>query len=313
RHAGQATSLEYTMTWAWRPIGPAEFAKGSRESEAGQKYSIEKWKDLPIANGFKAEIAKQMQTEMSKKAFLQACKAAGLEFDDLPMISGSPSGVEPLDDFVCKNYDKVAKHYGVKLSMIDVLKAREDFCNMHGNNTIYFMTMEIGMMRSVIRTPAGTEMEDLWIEPFFMYFDSANVILLRYLEIAAKRKQEDTYISEMLGLTSEGSEIRDLIIEEYPYLFGKDDDIKRAKEKEEAKEAVGKKAEKKGDSMTETLKKVVKALGIDVWFVKPGPYETHFDDRVTGIWFPDMQASVYSPSVNMLKAYMQVPGFKVPT
>ena len=66
------------------------------------------------------------------------------------------------------------------------------------------------------------------------------------------------------------------------------------------------KKEKKAGSIMEALGKI----GLDIGFIKKGPYETHFEDRVTGIWFPDMQASVYAPSVGMLKAMMGVPGFK---
>ena len=163
------------------------------------------------------------------------------------------------------------------------------------------MTIEIGVLRSIFRSPDGAEFEDLWIEPFYMYLDTQNVILLRRLEIAAKRKQEENYIKSMLGEVDEkGRELLEILEEEYPHLFPQ----KKKKAREKWSE---KKASPSG------LKKILSSIGLDMAFVKRGPYETHFEDRITGIWFPDMMASVYMPSVTMLKAHMQVPGFKSPT
>jgi hypothetical protein len=303
RPAGEAVSIEFTKTWAWRVIGPAEFAKASREGSPGEKYDIKNWRSLPIAKGFKMKIADELQN--NKKEFLEVMDDAGLS-----QISGSPTGADPLDDFVFDNYKKIEDHYGIKFSIIDILRERESFCEKDYHNSYYFMTMEIGALRSIFRTPSGVEFEDLWIEPFLMYFDTQNIILFRMLEISAKRKQDEAYIAEMLGETSEGKKTADLLKEEYPHLFGKEEDVKRA-EAMAAKQ--NKKEEKKGKSIFEIISNGIKNLGIDVGFIKPGPYETHFDDRVTGIWFPDMQTSVYIPSVNMFKAHMQVPTFKAPT
>lgn len=286
RHAGQAVSLEYTKTWAWRPIMPAEMAKASRESIAGEQFDLKNWRKLPIAKGFKVMVANN----------LDLLKASGME-----TISASPTGAEPLDDFVYEHYGKIEKHYGVELSIVDILKEREAFCK-HNYNTFYFMAMEIGALRSIFRTPDGAEFEDLWIDPFYMYFDTQNVILLRRLEILAKKKQDELYLSEMLGETGEGKKIKEILEEEYPHLF-------LGTEKKKIEKRI--KPPEKG--IIKTIKETLGKLGLDIAFFKRGPYETHFEDRVTGIWFPDMQASVYGPSVALLKAGMGVPGFKVTT
>jgi hypothetical protein len=287
RHAGQAVSLEYTKTWAWRPIAPAEFAKAARESIAGEQFDIKNWRRLPIGRGFKAMVAENLE-------FLKA--------NDLQTISASPTGAEPLDDFVFQHYKKLEEHYDVHLSIADILKVRESFCKKD-YNTFYFMTIEIGALRSIFKTPDGAEFEDLWLEPFHMYLDTQNVILLRMLEVEAKKKQEENYIKEMLGEVDEnGKKLMELLETEYPHLF------KSSEEK-----VWEKRADKKEEKKSKSIMDVLRSVGLDVAFFKRGPYETHFEDRVTGIWFPDMMASVYMPSVAMFKAYMQVPGFKVPT
>jgi len=313
RHAGQAVSVENTTTWAWREQTPAEFAKAGRLSETGDTYDIKNWKKLPIAKGFKLMIADRMERD-GQDNFLDYMKDKNLR-----NIAASTTGAEPLDNFVFKHYKKIETHYNVKFEIEDILDQRQKFCSRK-YSSFYFMSMEIGTSRSVFRNPDGSEFEDLWIEPFLMYFDTQNVIMLRMLEILGKRKQEENYINSMLGEEDpEGKNALDMIKEEYPHLFGETKEetekykkIKKALEKEieKAEKAA---TEKKKKAIADQIREAFKKMGLDVAFFKRGPYETHFDDRVTGIWFPDMAASVYVPSVNMLKAYMQVPGFKVPT
>ncbi len=281
RRGAQAVSIDYTMTWAWRSFTPPDFFKAPMEARAGESVNPLR---LPIASGFKRMIKKNWED----------VKNAGLH--ESPT---SPTGIEPLDDFVFQHYKKIEDQYKIKFSIVDILEERKAFCE-RGWHSPYFEAIEVGALRSVFRMPDGSQFEDLVLNPFCCYFDTQNVIILRRLEVRAKQIELENYITTMLGESSpEGKKIKDLLKEEYPKLFGGEE--KKPTEEKEEKKAFAE------------LSKALKKIGLDIAFFKPGPYETHFEDRITGIWFPEIASSIYGPSVTLLKAALGVPGFRSPT
>jgi hypothetical protein len=175
--------------------------------------------------------------------------------------------------------------------------------------------MEVGADRTTIKTPQGQEIEDLWLEPFWPCIDTQNVILLRMLELKAKEKELERYISDMIGETVEGRTVEQIIKEEYPTLLG-GPEIKK-EEKKEGEEEKPKlelfkgfkyESEEKKEGFGE---KLAEKINFELKMIKPGPYEPHLEDIMTGIYIPEV-ASSYASSVDFFKSAMGVPGVKVP-
>jgi len=141
--------------------------------------------------------------------------------------------------------------------------------------------------------------------------DTANVILLRMLEVKAKEMELEKYIMQMLGETGEkGKMIKEMVEESFPYMSG----IAEKKEKKEWFEWKYREEEEESKAK-KTAKKVVEFLnniGINttVRFFKPGPYETHVEDVITGIWVPEFSSAIQMPSINFFKDALGVPGAK---
>lgn len=294
RQAAQAVSIDITRTWAWRPLIGPRFAK---EARVGLSETRSLFK-MPFPKKFK-QILKDYTRMLEDEKRTAQLEKFWKEFGNLKT---SPIGIEPLDDFVLQWYPVIEEHYGIEFSPVDILKVRNEFvkeCIAKEWTSPYFLTMDIGASRTVIRTPQGVEIEDLWLEPFYAYVDTQNVILLRMLELKAKEMESEHYISDMLGETVEGKPIKEVIEEEYPTMYK--GPVKAEEKKEERK------------SPLESIKKAWERTGFPLKFFKPGPYDPHFEDLFTAIFIPEIISSVYGPSVNIFKATMGVPGVKVPT
>jgi len=281
RPSAQAISVDITKTWAWKSFIPPELSKASAEATT-ETYSILK---MPFPRQFKALIRRHYKEIKGK---------------DLEKVETSPTGIEPLDKFVLTYIHDIEKHYNITFSISDVIEARNahiDMCKKMEWTSPYFISMEIGSDRTVMKMPDGSEFEDMWLEPFYSFLDTQNVILLRMLEIKAKEIELENYITEILGETSEGSKIKELVKRKYPSIFG--EEIKKEEEKEKTM----------FESLSKTIGKTMRSLHL----IKPGQYETHFEDRITGPYFTEIADSIYMPSISIFKAAVGVPGFRAVT
>lgn len=282
RPAAHAVSVDISTIWAWKAYHPPELFKVPTEVPEVKK-SIFKIK-------FPTEF---------KKAIRKAFKEKPELIKKYGEIYTSPTGIEPLDKWVLKFIREIENEYKIKFSVPDILDAREKLIGLYTSygwtRDPYFMVLEATAMRTVMRMPDGSELEDIWLEPLRSYMDTQNVILLRLLELKAKEKELENYISQMLGEAAELKEkkmtIEEIVKEEYPLLF-------------EGKPVVEKKGGKK--------LKVAEFLKEKVLFsiIKPGPYETTFDDRVTAMYFREIADVLWKPSLNYLKGSVGVPGFR---
>jgi len=304
RPSAQAVSVDLTTTWAWKPLVPPEFTKATRGGLIETKSIFR----MPIS-----KKAKQMVKEHIEKLKEEKRDKELADFmEKFGTMQTSPTGIEPLDDFVMDYYNKIEEYYNIELSIEDILKTRNDFiskCTSSHWTSPYFSVMEVGTSRTVIRTPEGAEMEDLWLEPFQPAVDSQNVILLRLLEIKAKEKELERYISDMIGETVGGKSIEQILKEEFPALLEGPEVKKEEKPTIELFKRPEIKRKKKEEGFAENI---WKKIGFELKFIKPGPYEPHLEDIMTGIYIPELVASVYSPSLDFFKAAVGVPGVKVP-
>ncbi|MEM7821298.1 MAG: hypothetical protein QXX38_00550 [Candidatus Aenigmatarchaeota archaeon] len=273
RPAAHAISIDISTIWAWRGYHPPEFFKVPAEV-------YEEKKDI-FKIDFPAEFKESLKIAFKNNPALAA---------KYGKISTSPTGIEPLDEWVLKLMPYIENYYKIKFTISDLLEAREKlFATLGGRRDPYFMVLEFTVSRTVIRMPDGSEIEDLFFEPFRAYMDTQNVVFLRILELKAKEKELENYISQMLGETvekrGESVLIEDIVKEEYPTLL-------------------------KGREKTEEIKKSTKKEKVLRYLIKPGPYETTFDDRVSGMYFREIADVIWRPALNYLKGSVGVPGFR---
>jgi hypothetical protein len=284
---GQAVSLEFSTLWAYKPLHPADLFKAPVQAMVDKVSPL----SMPFPQEFKERIRKDMD----------AIKEAKL--DKVTMHS---SGVEPLDKWSLQFVKYIEEEYKIKFSTVEILKIREefvDFCDKKSWYSPYYSVIEMKPNRTVIRMPDGTEIENLMIDKISLYLDSLNVMLARFFEVNAQEKEMENYIGEMLGevavtemqgkLVSGIKSIDDIASGQFPGVYGK-----------EIPKEEGKKEKSKADKAKDTMKK----FGFGMMLVKPGPYETNFDDRITGPYFTEMAASMWSPVISFLKAEFKVPG-----
>ncbi|MBI2542649.1 MAG: hypothetical protein HYW24_00465 [Candidatus Aenigmarchaeota archaeon] len=304
----QAYSLDYSRIWSFMPFAPAEKYKVTRD------YLDE----IPLSRtGFtKSEI------DEIKNGF----ERAG---DKLPKsVSALP--VEPsIDKIVRDSVKKVEKEYNVKLTFKDVFDARNNLVKLftsrsmqvvggknvgHGGTWLfspYFIFIDMPFLRFVYHSPGGGEFEDLMVDNMTVKNRTQNVIIVTLLEVIAREKQLENYISRLLGemgvvKTKEGSvlkTIEDMAKDQYPEFFGGE----RPTEKP------------KGKEMTEPLKKAQHALG-DIlssfglrfdWLRARGPYEFAMDDRIAEMFQVETMVQGYLYVLRYLQRGVNVPGIRL--
>jgi len=280
------TSAEMQTIWVWRAFAPPELFKAAAEviSELPgtplPKKSIFK---IPFPREFKEWI--RVEYDRIKEKFSS--------------VSVSPTGIEPLDKWVLLLFPEIEKKYKIKFALSDILEAREKFLDQYNTyawnwvRSPYFMVLELPITKLSFRVD-GKEFETLILSPKMKsYIDTQNIILLRMLELKAKERELENYISEMLGETVKSETIKNIIKGEYPFLMGE----------EEKKPEVLK--EKKPSKAEEFIRRT---LGLDIRFFKPGKYETHFDDRISGQYMREMADYLWVPTLRYLKGAVGVPG-----
>lgn len=282
RPAAHAVSVDISTIWAFKAYHPPELFKAPPKVFEERKNIFR----IKFPGEFKETIKRAFRKnpELVKK---------------YAKVSASPTGIEPLDKWVWMLIPEIENGYKIKFTVADILDTREKLFDLYAkygwSKDAYFMVLEFTNSRSVMRMPDGSEMEDLWLEPFRSYMDTQNVILLRLLELKAKEKELENYIAQMLGESAEfkgkKTTIEEIVKEEYPLLF----EGKPLPEKKEGKKS------KAGGLLKE---KVLHSL------IKPGPYETTFDERITTMYFRELADVLWKPALNYLKGSVGVPGFR---
>jgi len=136
---------------------------------------------------------------------------------------------------------------------------------------LYYVFLDMDILRLGTRLPVG-ELEDI---TFTMknYTISQNVLLVKLLELKCRDMELEIYIDEMLGVKFEEKEIEDIVKEEFPELFPE-------------KKISGLKTYVKGlrdtyKGYSDFFKKFKLPKFKSLMFVRPGPYETDFKERIS--------------------------------
>jgi chaperonin cofactor prefoldin len=299
RPESQAMSSDFVKIWAWKPVAFAEKYKGTRQNPLDE---------IPLAQaGFlpdEIEILKKPKEE------------GGLGKEVVKALPVEPS----IDSVFRKIAKSVEEQYKIEFTPKDWQDARKMMMDRFETSakatssyepwvwSPYFVFLEIPFMRSVMKSPSGAEMENIFCENFKAAAQTQNIILGHYLELVARDKQLDNYISQMLGEAGAKGETIDQLIKELEWKT--EEEKKETTEKNKTAEIQKKIGQAKGQAKAVRVGvgKTLEAFGIKSAFLRgEGPYELAFRDRVPKYFMPEV-AEAYNAVINYLKAAYQVPG-----
>jgi hypothetical protein len=298
RPDAQAFSLDSMVVWAWKPFAPEEKWKASREY----------FDKIPAKEaGFTDEEIREIRKRTGKKYI-----------DENGMIEALP--IEPsIDRIVRKIKGEIEDEYKVKITIEDLFEARRRLLNRYkagpegvGGITWpfspYFVFVEIPMLRTVLVLPDGTQIEDLGIENLKTYVKTQNIIIGHILEIMAREKVLENYISSLLGefgFDKEGriKRVEDILKEEFPFIYAEG-------EAEEFREVKKGKEENKGKAF-DFISKILDYFGIQLSFFRAyGPYEHNVTHRIAKYYFK-YSGTIFNLIKNYLNASFKVPGAQI--
>ncbi len=182
--------------------------------------------------------------------------------------------IDPYDDHVKEWKGKIEKHYNVKISDKEVREKLKEwvtqsphaYCSWMESESVYYILMDCHILLSTMKSPPpeGAEMDNLMVIPIRNWVMSQNNLLIHLLELYAREKWMEKYMDELIGARSVEKEIYEEVEREF-------------EEKKPEKEP--------GGGFRESLKGARNRLEPLVrFFVKPGPYEPVFTERVSKMY-----------------------------
>ncbi len=320
--ASQAYSMDRTRIWAFLPFAPAEKYKVTRDYL--DEISARK------AGFTKAEIV-FIQNQLTAKSKGEALNAPERLFmgGNVNALPAEPS----IDDIVRRYAPKVEQFYNVKITPFDVFTARQRLANLFLRKAMetvggrayrrtgeyvapgvtwqfspYYVFMDIPFPRTVIRLPNGSELEDVMIENMTVQGRSQNVVIVCLLEVIAREKQLENYISQLLGEVGgpDLKSIEELSKEQYPEIFGKPSSpLITGKDIEQG-------VKKFKWFLGDTLERFLRRWGLDFdWLRARGPYEFAMDDRLAEMFQLETMMQGYFFVIRYLQKGAGVPGIRV--
>ncbi|MCX6814814.1 MAG: hypothetical protein NTY20_04165 [Candidatus Aenigmarchaeota archaeon] len=221
--------------------------------------------------------------------------------------------VDPYDDFVRHWKKKIEKHYGVTISDKDVRDILADAINPREHemahyppmeaNALYYLLFDMKIILSTMKSPPpeGAEMDNLMFYPIKIWLMSQNSLLIHLLELHARQKWMDRYMDEIIGARSVEEDIYKKVEEEFEEFGGKS--AKRKKNEKESSSFWGslkpRYISKDGDFRPNLAMRFVR------FFVKPGPYEPVFFERLSKMYFR-ASGFYYKQMVDVVKNAMGI-------
>jgi len=213
--------------------------------------------------------------------------------------------VDPYDDLVKHWQKKIEKRYNVKFTEKDVrnilkeatttaIEKPEKPVPEMVKGSMYYIMFDLKIILNLIKTPPpeGIETDNLMIYPLKAWIMSQNVLLLHLMEIKAREMAFDRYVNEMIG----ARELEEELAEEVEEKF---------KEKKPVRfQSLRSFANKTRSAGRKTKSGIMKFVYL---FVKEGPYETNFEERMTKMYFR-AAGPIYVHHVGFLKQKMNIPG-----
>lgn len=243
---GQATFTNNIKVWAWKPYRAIEYKKMPHtKTDTFHIDPYDKWSEL----------------------FIKHPKIGLASIYPWLLNKGKP---------ITDKDGNVIKEQLVADNIVAGIKKGWNSANSLDPNELYYVLFEIDVLRLGLRLPVG-ELEDI---TFTMktWLMSQNIMLVKLVERECKEREVERYIEEMLGVKKDEKPIGDLIKGEFPDIFGTKKEEKKPNELQNiANEIKGAMAGvgKMGGA-------IGKAWGNESGrFVKAGPYETDFNERLT--------------------------------
>jgi hypothetical protein len=251
---GQSLSSNNIEIWGWQPMLGIVGRTGTMET-TDKEFAIEPYDEFT----------------KNKVIFAKKTKKVGKE--EMVEYIGLKGAHEWITEEWVKN-----KIVGIKEKM--------------KKDELYYVFLRMKYERVVIRTPDGTEMEDVTFKPK-MWFFSQNALMVLLLHYEALKKEFDDYIDQLIGLTNmDGNEPEKELADIIKKWKSED------KKKEEKKKAFDIEPIKKDLSKNWAI--INKTFGFNFTFGRNGPYEHNFSDRIATPYLATEAVDFYIPLTQFL-------------
>jgi hypothetical protein len=308
RPGAQALSLDEARLWAWKPFAPAEKYKRTVETFSTIK-PCGVVQPFDIGAGFWPEEIEEIKESLRKKVD----KGGSLSYAEELLLKNDlveALPVEPSIDPVVRRFiGDIEKYYGVEITPMDLFEARqrliEDFkSSLRGGGpemwvfSPYFIFLDMSIQRVHSTIVGGAEQESLNVK-LTAATQTQNIIILHYLELIAREKQIEKYVSEMLGEVGVSGKSLEEIEKELMFKV----------EKLETKKKVD--IKKPRYSLKERILKPLRDFflyfGIEVPMFTIGPYEFALTHRITKFYQAQV-AKAFEQVKDLFKSRFKVPG-----
>jgi hypothetical protein len=207
--------------------------------------------------------------------------------------------IDPYDNWV-KSWLKVIEYkYELRIEDKDVKAVLEKALSKEGMQfevqpmypeDLYYILFDMNWIISLLRTPPpeGVESDNLMIYPVTTWILSQNAVLLYMIELMAKEHAMEHYINEIIGAKS----IEEQILKEVEARF-----------KEKKEPGAWPRFSGRMSGVKRWFKP--KVLAFVHLFIRPGPYEAVFYERVSKMYFR-ASGKDYQQVTNYLKEKMQI-------
>jgi len=204
--------------------------------------------------------------------------------------------IDPYDDVVKKWQKRIEYKYGVRFTEDDIEAILKDATKKPGMSDvqmmypedIYYILFDMTFLLSLLKTPPpeGFESDNLMVAPIRTWVMSQNALLIHLMEIKARESAVDHYINEIIG----SRELEEQALESIENEF-------KEPKKERAPRFM--KLSSAGSKIKRGLTRFAHL------FVRPGPYEPIFFERVSKMYFR-ATGKFYVQLVDWFKKKMQV-------
>ena len=264
---GTMDAWTYVRTWTWRPFAPVEAGKP------------------------------EAMIEKKGKGFV----------------------VDPYDDFVKHWKKKIEKHYGVTITdedvrgilkkAIDPREAETGHCTQMESQAMYYLLFDMKILLSTMKSPPpeGVEMDNIMFYPIKIWMMSQNSMLIHLIELKAREMWMSKYMDEIIGARSVEEDIYKSVEREF-------EDKKAVKNEKESwwSGFRPKYYTKYDDKIEDKREREMKAefvpnrfMRFVRFFVKPGPYEPVFFERLSKMYFR-ASGFYYKQMVDVVKNAMGI-------
>lgn len=206
--------------------------------------------------------------------------------------------VDPYDDLVIEWKKKIEEKYDVPLPEAKIREViKESFVNKRMYpDMLYYVFFEANIELSLSKTPPpeGVELDDLMFKPLMGFFMSQNVILIHILEIVAREMALEKHVDDMIGAPSREEKTLEEVEKEFSELVNPPKPVRFTGLKAFTERMRG------GHARGRTYGRKFFYI-----FVRRGPYETVFFDRITKMFARGM-GGFYGQQLDFLKKKMGV-------